>query len=215
MSKLFADITMSLDGFVAGPDPSMEDPLGKGGMQLHEWAINSKAWREAHGMEGGEPGPDDEVIAATVDNVGAGIMGRLMFSGGAGPWEEDGNRNGWWGEDPPFHHPVFVLTHHEREPLEMQGATTFHFVTDGIESALEQARAAAGDQRVQIHGGASPIAQYLEAGVLEELRLHIAPVFLGSGTRLFESPPTRHLERTSVAESPSGTVHITYEVART
>jgi dihydrofolate reductase len=137
-----------------------------------------------------------------------------MYSGGAGPWEEDANRDGWWGESPPFHHPVFVLTHHAREPLTMQGGTTFTFVTDGIESALEQARAAAGDQDVQVNGGAEAIAQYLHAGQLDELRLHIAPVFLGGGTRLFESAPTRGLERTSVAESPLGVVHLTYRVAR-
>src|SRR4051812_14662305 len=142
MSKLFVDISMSLDGYVAGPEPSLDDPLGKGGEQLHEWAFDLKEWREPHGREGGETNASSHVMAETLEREGAAIIGRRMFSGGQGPWEDDPNANGWWGEEPPFHHPIFVLTHHEREPLTL-GETTFTFVTDGIESALDQARDAA------------------------------------------------------------------------
>ena len=162
MSTLFASLSMSLDGFVAGPDPSMKDPLGVGGEQLHEWAFGAMAWREQHGLEGGEENVDSDVIAETTDGVGAGIMGRKMFSGGSGPWEDDPNDRGWWGDEPPFGHPVFVLTHHAREPLELHGGTTFHFVTDGPEAALAQAREAAGDGKIQVHGGATPVQQYLD-----------------------------------------------------
>src|SRR4051795_13368300 len=170
---IFADLTMSLDGFVAGPDPSQEHPLGIGGEQLHEWAFAGSAWQEAHGHEGGEAGIDSDLINETISRTGAGIMGRKMYSGGSGGWEEDPNPRGWWGDEPPFHHSVYVLTHHPREPLEMQGGTTFTFVTDGIESALEQARAVAGAKDVHVAGGGQAIRQYLRAGLLEELELHI------------------------------------------
>jgi dihydrofolate reductase len=143
---------MSLDGFIAGPNRTLEEPLGAGGEQLHEWAFAAQAWREAHGMEGGETNVDNEVVEEGLTGVGATVMGRRMFSGGEGPWEDDPNADAWWGEDPPFHHPVFVLTHHPREPAQKEGGTTFTFVTDGIESALEQARAAAGDG-VRLFGG--------------------------------------------------------------
>src|SRR3954447_20881025 len=194
MTKLVADITMSLDGFVAGPNPSLENPLGEGGMGLHEWAFRLRRWREAHGMEGGEDDIDGEVVDESLAAAGATIMGRKMFSGGAGPWEADPNANGWWGDDPPFHHPVFVLTHHAREPLAMQGGTTFTFVTDGIEPALEQARAGARGKDVHVAGGGEAIQQYLNAGLLDELQLHVVPVLLGTGTRLFEdhaAPPAK------------------------
>ena len=154
MGKVVADITMSLDGFVAGPNPTLEEPLGKNGEELHEWALETAAWREQHGLEGGEANVDSEVMAERVASVGAHVMGRKMFSGGSGPWEEDPRSMGWWGDEPPFHAPVFVLTHHAREPEEMEGGTTFFFVTDGIEAAVEQARAAAGDRDVAIAGGA-------------------------------------------------------------
>src|SRR4051794_6047741 len=209
MSIVFADLTVSLEGFVAGPDPSMENPLGVGGQQLHEWALASMAWREAHGREGGEAGVDSEVIDETVSRTGAGIMGRKMFSGGSGPWERDPNPRGWWGDDPPFHHTVFVLTSHSREPLEMQGGTSFVFVTEGFDAALAQAREAAGGKDVQLHGGASPVQQALAAGALEELQVHVAPVLLGSGTPLLGGS-TGRLERVRVLESPSGVVHIRY-----
>jgi dihydrofolate reductase len=206
---VFADLSVSLEGFVAGPDPSLEDPLGIGGMQLHEWALAAHAWREAHGMQGGEGGVDSELIGETVGRTGAGIMGRKMFSGGSGPWEDDPNARGWWGEDPPFHHTVFVLTSHAREPLAMQGGTTFVFVTEGFEAALAQAREAAGDKDVQIHGGGTPVQQALAAGALEELQIHVAPVLLGAGTPLLGGA-TGRFERTRVIESPTGVVHIRY-----
>ena len=134
MARITLDISMSLDGFVAGPEPSLDDPLGKRGMELHEWVFGLASWRRAHGGEGGDTGPDSDLVAEHVASYGAVVMGRRMYSGGEGPWEDDPNAGGWWGDDPPFHVPVFVLTHHPRESLEMQGGTTFHFVTEGIES---------------------------------------------------------------------------------
>ena len=154
MGKLKVSISMSLDGYVAGPDQSEQDPLGIGGEQLHEWVVPLRAFREGHGEEGGEVNASTPIVEGILGNVGATIMGRNMFGGGPGPWGDDPWK-GWWGDNPPFHSSVFVLTHHAREPLELQGGTTFYFVTDGIESALEQARAAAGDKDVSVGGGAS------------------------------------------------------------
>jgi dihydrofolate reductase len=211
MSIVSCQITVSLDGFVAGPDQSLENPLGVGGERLHEWALATEAWRAQHGHAGGERSPDSEVVEEVVAGVGAYVMGRNMFGGGHGPWDE--SWCGWWGEDPPFHTPVFVLTHHPREPLEMQGGTTFHFVTDGIESALSQARAAAGDDAVSIAGGAATVQQYLAAGLLDELYLHIAPVILGAGARLLENVGDPVLEPVKVVASPAVT-HIKYRVRR-
>jgi dihydrofolate reductase len=205
---LHLDISISLDGYVAGPDPTLEDPLGVGGEQLHDWVIGTRAWQQAHGREGGETGPDDELVLETTSNTGATIMGRRMFSGGSGAWEDDPRANGWWGDEPPFHHPVFVLTHHEREPLELTG-TTFHFVTDGIESALDQARAAAGERDVAIGGGADVARQYLEAGLVDQLQLHVAPVLLGSGARLLDGF-VRRFETVRTQGSPSGVAHLKY-----
>jgi dihydrofolate reductase len=166
MSKLKLNMTMSLDGFVAGPNQSENDPLGIGGMQLHQWLLPLKAFRETHGgEEGGEVNASTPIAEEILGNVGATIMGRNMFGGGPGPWGDDPWR-GYWGDNPPYHHPVFVLTRHPREPLEMEGGTTFHFVTDGIDSALEQARTAAGEQDVSIGGGANVVQQYLAAGLL-------------------------------------------------
>jgi dihydrofolate reductase len=217
MPKLTADITMSLDGFSAGPNPSLEEPMGQGGMGLHVWALRLKKWREAHGMEGGEEDlhGDEEVVGESLAAAGATIMGRKMFSGGAGPWSDDPNANGWWGDDPPFHHPVFVLTSHARAPLELQGGTTFTFVTDGIESALEQAAAAAGGKDVHLGGGASVVQQYLNAGLLDEIQIHVAPILLGSGTRLLEGLNTAAIElrSTRVRSSPYAT-HLKYEVVK-
>jgi dihydrofolate reductase len=216
MTKVIASISMSLDGFVAGPNPSLEDPLGEGGELLHEWAFSALGWREQHGLEGGEQNVDSDVIEELVAGNGATIMGRKMFSGGSGGWDDDPRANGWWGDEPPFHHPVFVLTHHPREPLGMQGGTTFTFVTDGIESALDQARAVAGGKAVHVAGGGEAIQEYLRSGLLEELRLHIVPILLGTGTRLFDdhaAAPER-LERLGVIDSPSGVVHANYRVAR-
>jgi dihydrofolate reductase len=182
-----AEMSVSLDGFVAGPEPSLEDPLGQGGMELHEWAFRLAAWRRPHGLEGGDVGVDSQLVEEHLAAEGAVVMGRKMFSGGEGSWVGDPNANGWWGDDPPFHVPVFVLTHHPREPLVMQGGTTFTFVTDGIASALAQARAAAGEQDVLVAGGASAGRQYLRAGLVDELALAISPVMFGGGRRLFEA----------------------------
>jgi dihydrofolate reductase len=186
MSKLTFDITMSLDGFIAGPNQTLEQPLGEGGDRIHEWMYGLASFRERHGMEGGETNADSEVLEESVANTGAVLMGRRMFSGGAGPWETDPNPDGWWGDDPPFHVPVFVLTHHARETVAKQGGTSFAFVTDGIAAALEQARAAAGDQDIAIAGGADVVQQCLTAGLVDEFQVHVAPLFLGDGVRLFD-----------------------------
>jgi dihydrofolate reductase len=207
---------MSLDGFIAGPNQTLEEPLGAGGERLHEWAVAARAWREAHGMEGGETNVDNEVVEEGLAHVGATVMGRRMFSGGQGPWEDDPNADAWWGDEPPFHHPVFVLTHHEREPVEKEGGTTFTFVTDGIQSALEQASAAAGGQDVALAGGADVVQQYLAAGLLDEIQLHVAPLLLGDGVRLFDGPvpePPLTLERIRVVEAPTGVTHVKYRAA--
>jgi dihydrofolate reductase len=185
VTEFRCELSISLDGFAAGPNQSEENPLGEGGEQLHEWALKLEAWREPHGYEGGEVNASDEIVREYTENVGAVVMGRNMFGGGPGPWPEP-PWDGWWGEDPPFHVPVFVLTHHPREPLEMAGGTTFHFVTDGIESALEQAKAAAGSGDVRLGGGASAARQYLVAGLLDELQLDVVPVLLGAGERLLD-----------------------------
>ena len=186
MSRLRVhSLSISLDGYVAGPNQSLENPLGVGGERLHDWAFATRYFREVHGMKGGATGVDDE-WARRDAGVGATIMGRNMFGPIRGAWPDD-DWKGWWGEDPPYHHPVFVLTHHAREPIEMKGGTTFHFVTDGIEAALEQARAAANGQDVRVGGGASVVRQYLDAGLIDELHVAIAPVLLGGGERLFEN----------------------------
>jgi dihydrofolate reductase len=212
MAKLTLDISISLDGYVAGPEQTLEEPLGKGGEQLHEWVFATKAWRSTHGLEGGEASRDSEVVEEAVGRIGATVMGRKMFSGGSGPWEDDPNADAWWGDEPPFRHPVFVLTHHPREAVSKQGGTTFTFVTHGIEAALELAREAAGDRDVAIAGGASVAQQYLRAGLLDELQLHVSPVLLGGGVPLFNGCRGR-LECTRVIESPAVT-HLRYRVDR-
>ncbi len=210
MSKLRFEIAISADGYVAGPNQSEEHPLGEGGMQLHEWVVKLDAWQQAHGRSGGEANASSEVVEEAMENVGAVIMGRNMFGGGPGPWDD--SWRGWWGEDPPFHVPTFVLTHHEREPLEMEGGTTFHFVTDGIESALTQAREAAGGKDVRLGGGAEAAQQYLAAGLIDELQLNVVPVLLGAGERLFENVGADlELEQTRVLHTPEVT-HIRYRV---
>jgi dihydrofolate reductase len=215
MARLFLDISMSLDGFVAGPNQTLEEPLGEGGEQLHDWIFPLASWRAPHGLEGGESGPDDDLVRERLERTGAVIMGRRMFSGGEGPWEEDPNADAWWGDNPPFHVPVFVLTHHEREPVEKEGGTTFVFVNDGIESALEQARSAAGEKDVTLAGGASVAQQYLKTGLLDELHVHVAPVLLGGGVSLFGElgTDTPRLKPTRALESPSVT-HLSYDIAR-
>jgi dihydrofolate reductase len=210
MSKVRVHISVSADGYVAGPSPTLEEPLGEGGEQLHEWVIALRAWREPHGLEGGEVNASTPVAEEWLENVGAEIMGRGKFGGGPGPWGDDGWR-GWWGEEPPFHMPVFVVTHHAREPLTLAD-TTFTFVTDGIESALEQARSAAAGKDVTIGGGADVINQYLAAGLVDELELHISPVVLGSGARLFDGVGPLELEQVRAVEAP-GVTHVKYRVA--
>jgi dihydrofolate reductase len=211
MSKVRVHITGSTDGYVAGPNPSLENPLGEGGGSLHDWAFPLKAFREPHWMEGGEVNASTPVVEEALANVGAEIMGRGKFGGGPGPWGDD-PWTGWWGEAPPFHMPVFVLTHHEREPLTLSD-TTFTFVADGIESALDQARKAAAGKDVVIGGGASAINQYLAAGLVDELELHIVPLILGGGARLFEGvDPGLKLEQVRAIEAP-GVTHLKYRVA--
>lgn len=185
MSRLRFRISISLDGYVAGPDQSIRQPLGAGGERLHHWATALESWRRAHGMEGGEVNASTTVMEESLVNIGATIMGRHMFGGHPGGWDERDPWRGWWGEEPPFHHPVFVLTRHPRPPLTL-GDTRFHFVTDGIGSALEQARRAAGGRDVALAGGAHAARQYLAAGWVDEMELHLVPVLLGGGERLFE-----------------------------
>ena len=210
MATTFLDITMSLDGYVAGPEAGLEHPLGIGGERLHEWGYRLESWRRPHGREGGEGGLDNEVMETSNARTGSVVMGRRMFSGGAGPWEDDPNRMGWWGDEPPFHGPVFVVTHHEREQLEMKGGTTFTFVTGGVESAIAQAQAAAGDGDVKIAGGADVAQQALAAGLLNELHVHVAPILLGGGVPLFDGKA--ELELVGTQGSPHVT-HLHYRVA--
>ena len=213
MAGLRCDISMSVDGFVAGPNPSLEEPLGAGGDLLHEWAFAAASWRESHGLEGGEANADSELIEESIRSTGAVVMGRRMFSGGEGRWEDDPRVDGWWGDDPPFHVPVFVLTHHARKTKVMQGGTTFNFVTDGIEAALEQARAAAEEKDVLLAGGASVVQQFLKAALLDELQIHVAPLLLGGGTSLFDRLGIEPLglEATRVIASPTVT-HLRFRV---
>jgi dihydrofolate reductase len=188
VARVRLQITVSLDGYAAGPDQSLEQPLGRGGEALHEWAVSTRSWLASHGQEGGETGLDDEVMARWNENVGATIMGRNMFGPVRGPWDGTGEEwTGWWGDEPPFHTPVFVLTHHPRASFELAGGTTFHFVTEGIEQALERALDAAAGRDVSIGGGASTARQYLAAGRVDELEVHVAPLLLGGGERLFEN----------------------------
>jgi dihydrofolate reductase len=213
VGKVVAEISISLDGYVAGPNPSLDEPLGKGGELLHEWVVRLKTFKEVHGMEGGDVDEDDEVFAEYIHAQGAVVMGRKMFSGGAGPWDDDPKASGWWGDEPPFHKPVFVVTHHGREPLVL-GETTFTFVTDGVAAAVEQARAVVpADSNVLVAGGADTIDQALAAGLVDELQLHVAPVLLGGGTRLFEGLGAERpqLELAAVRESPYVS-HLRYRV---
>jgi dihydrofolate reductase len=217
-AKLKLDISMSLDGFVAGPNQTLEQPLGEGGERLHEWVVRLASWREPHGLSGGDAeAVDNEVVAEGLRATGAVIMGRRMFSGGEGPWADDANADGWWGDDPPFHVPVFVLTHHSRETVVKEGGTSFAFVTDGIEAALEQARAAAGGKDVSLAGGANVAQEYLQAGLLDELQIHLVPLFLGDGVRLFDGlgpgPGPIELETIRVIGSDAVT-HLKFRVVK-
>jgi dihydrofolate reductase len=213
MSKLRFHLSVSLDGFLAGPDQSEENPLGVGGEDLHEWIVDLAAWRSQHGLEGGEVNASTHVVEELQSNVGATVMGRNMFGGGPGPWREGPPWTGWWGDNPPFHTPVFVLTHHPREPLEMEGGTTFTFVTDGIESALEQAKRAADGKDVVIGGGANVVQQHLAAELVDEFELHVVPILLGAGERLLENVGNLNLEQVRVIEAP-GITHMKYRVIK-
>jgi dihydrofolate reductase len=214
MKQVKFDISTSLDGYVAGPDPDLEQPLGAGGEELHEWVVKLSTWRAQHGLAGGEVNADNEIVAESIDGIGAYVMGRGMFGGGDGSWGDE-PWSGWWGEEPPFHAPVFVVTHHARAPLPREGGTTFHFVTEGVEAAVAQAQQAAGEEDVLLSGGASVIQQALRAGLVDEFQLHVAPVLLGGGTPLFAGlgPDDVQVETVRVAESPSVT-HLKYRVVR-
>lgn len=201
---------MSLDGFVAGPDQSVDNPLGIGGMRLHEWVFPLTAWRAVHGLEGGEVNESTPVVEESLHNIGATVMGRNMFGGHPGPWDARDPWNGWWGTNPPFQHPVFVLTHHAREPLAMEGGTTFNFVTEGIETALNLARRAAGGKDVALAGGAKAAQQYLAAGLVDEMEISLAPTLLGSGERLFDGVDDLHgLELVRTVAAP-GVTHLKF-----
>jgi dihydrofolate reductase len=213
MSRLRLSITMSLDGYISGPEQSEENPIGVGGIALHDWAFPLKVFQDMHGGEGGEVNASSAVVQERWENVGATIMGRNMFGPIRGPWPDESWR-GWWGENPPYHHPVFVLTHHPREPLEMEGGTTFYFVSDGIESALTQAKEAAQGRDVWLAGGASTVNRYLAARLVDEIDVSIAPLILGAGERLFEGvgPGTLKLDQIRVVDAPA-VAHIKYEVS--
>lgn len=207
MSSVRVHIAVSADGYVAGPEQSLQNPLGKGGEALHEWIVALRSWRERHGLEGGQVSASTAVVDESMAAVGAEIMGRGKFGGGSGAWDE--SWRGWWGDEPPFRMPVFVLTHHPREPLTLAD-TTFTFVTDGIESALDQAQTAAAGKDVLVGGGADTVNQYLAAGLVDELELHIAPLLLGGGARLFDGVgPDLRLEQVRAVEAP-GVTHLKY-----
>jgi dihydrofolate reductase len=209
MTQITLDITMSLDGYVAGPNQTLEDPLGENGMLLHEWVFPLRSWRAAHGLDGGEESADDALIARNLATVGSTVMGRRMFSGGSGPWEDDPNAGGWWDDDPPFRTAVFVVTHHPRETLSFANGTEFHFVTDGVETAVAQAREAAGDKDVRVSGGASVATQAFDRGLVDRIDLHIAPLLLGSGARLFDGARFAQLELIEASSSPR-VAHLSY-----
>jgi dihydrofolate reductase len=200
--KVVADITTSLDGFVAGPNDGPELPLGEGGERLHEWVFGLESWREPHGLAGGERNRDSEILEEAFSSAGAIVIGRRMFDNARG-----------WGDTPPFHMPVFVLTHETRQPEAKDGGTTFTFVNEGVERAVEQARAAAGEKNVSVGGGANTIRQVVEAGLLDELQVHVAPLLLGGGIRLFDGVGGVELERTRVVDSPAVT-HLRFRVVK-
>lgn len=211
MSKLRLKIAMSLDGFVAGPDQSIDNPLGIGGMRLHEWVFALAVWRAMHGLPGGEVNASTQVVEDSLADIGATVMGRNMFGGHPGPWHARAPWNGWWGDNPPFHHPVFVLTHHARPPLPLDGGTTFTFVTNGIEAALAQARAAAGGKHVSLAGGAAVARQYLAQGLVDDMLIHLVPILLGRGERLFDGGGTElHGLTPAGAVAAPGVTHLRF-----
>jgi dihydrofolate reductase len=199
------NVSISLDGYMAGPDQSLDDPLGRGGEQLHDWIVATRSWRDHHGLDGGDAGVDSELAARGDIGIGATVMGRNMYGPVRGSWGAE-MWNGWWGTDPPFHHPVFVLTHHAHEPVVMEGGTTFHFVDRGIEAALEQALAAADGSDVRIAGGASTIRQSLRAGLVDEMHVAFVPLLLGGGERPLDDLGDAHAAYQVVDVVPSGRV---------
>jgi dihydrofolate reductase len=213
MGNFRFQLSISADGYAAGPNQSEKEPLGVGGEELHNWMTSLEVWRKAHGEEGGEVNASTPVAEELEGGYGAVVMGRNMFGPiGGGDWGDE-SWTGWWGDNPPYHTPVFVLTHHPREPVEMEGDTTFHFVTDGIESALEQAREAAGDQNVLLAGGASVAQQYLAAGLIDVFEVSVSPIILGAGERLLDNVRDLKLEQLRAIEAP-GVTHIKYRVLK-
>ncbi len=203
--------SVSIDGYSAGPNQSEAEPLGEGGEELHEWMFKTPAWLKDHGKTGGEENASNQVAEELGSGYGAVIMGRNMFGPiGGGDWG-DGSWKGWWGDNPPYHTDTYILTHHEREPVEMEGGTTFHFVTDSIESALERARYSAGEYDVQLAGGASTLQVYLAAGLVDEFELTISPRILGDGERLMDNVGDLKVERIRVIEGPDA-IHVKYRV---
>ena len=205
MGKVAVDLSMSLDGFITGPNDGPENGLGDGGERLHEWLYDLSSWRERHGLAGGQANRDAEILDEAFKNTGAIVMGRRMFDIAEAPW----------GDNPPFHMPVFVVTHRAREKVVKQGGTTFTFVTDGIESALERAKAISGDKDISVAGGANVLQQYLKAGLLDEIQIHLIPILLGDGRRLFDQLDTQQieLETTRVIESP-GVTHLRFSIVK-
>jgi dihydrofolate reductase len=199
-------LTMSLDGYVAGPDQSLDTPLGVGGERLHEWMFQTRTWHQMVGEPGGSVGVDERFTAVGFEGIGATVMGRNMFGPVRGPWAQVAGEEwrGWWGPEPPYHHPVFVLTHHAHEPIVMEGGTTFFFVTDGIESALDQARTAAGSDDIRLGGGAATVREYLRAGLVDDLHVAISPVLLGAGERLFDDDLGDAVDRYECVEMTAG-----------
>lgn len=211
MTKLLFDISMSLDGYITGPDPNAEQGLGEGGERLHEWAVKLASFHEHHGRTGGEGGTDSDILDEAFERTGSFVMGRNMFDPVGGPWDES-SKQGWWGDEPPFRGSVFVVTHHPREPLTL-GETTFEFVTDGVETAVERAREASGGKDVGLAGGASVFQQCLRAGLVDEFQIHLVPILLGGGTRLFEDgtpPATFEVDRVIDSEAVT---HLRYRPA--
>jgi len=213
MGRVMFQMAVSLDGYVAGPDQSVENPVGVGGTRVFEWFFDLEIWRRMQGLEGGIVNASTGVIEDARANVGAYVMGRNMFGGGPGPWPDDPPWTGWWGDEPSYHVPVFVLTHYPRDPLEMRGGTTFFFVTDGIGSALDQARVEAADRDVRIAGGAGTVREYLRAGLVEDFELNLAAVLLGAGERLFDHVGDLQLEQVRAIEAP-GVTHLKYRVVK-
>ena len=210
MPRLRLKLSISLDGFTAGPDQSVKDPLGVGGMRLHEWVFPLQVWRSQQGLEGGIVNESSQVVAESIASIGATVMGRNMFGGHPGGWSSSSPWTGWWGNNPPFHHPVFVITHHARPPLAMEGGTIFYFVTDGIEAALERAKRAAAGRDVSLAGGAAVARQYLAAGLVDEMDLNVVPTLLGRGERLFDGLDDLHgLELVRTIPTPK-VVHLTF-----